>query len=59
MQTRARFHAGRPAALPPGDFPLLEAGDLPGDDDWAIVESVRRDPTGDGDLEMVFHPDFD
>ena len=28
-------------------FPLLEAGDLPGNDDWSVLETLRSDDAGD------------
>jgi hypothetical protein len=30
-------------------FPLLEAGDLPGADDWSVIESLHCDDGFDGD----------
>ena len=28
-------------------FPLLESGDLPGNDDWSVLETLRSDGAGD------------
>ena len=30
-------------------FPLLEAGDLPGADDWSVIESLHFDDAFDAD----------
>ena len=30
-------------------FPLLEAGDLPGAEDWTVIESLHCDDTLDSD----------
>ena len=30
-------------------FPLLEAGDLPGAEDWTVIESLHCDDTFDSD----------
>ena len=30
-------------------FPLLEAGDLPGADDWSVIESLHFDDALDAD----------
>ena len=30
-------------------FPLLEAGDLPGADDWSVLETLHLDDGFDGD----------
>ena len=38
----------QPAAITPA-FPLLEAGDLPGDEDWSVLESLHYDDSFDGD----------
>ena len=38
----------RPVAITPA-FPLLEAGDLPGDEDWSVLESLHRDDSFDAD----------
>ena len=55
-RTRVPVNVRSPFA---SNVPLLEAGDLPGDDDWAFLESVRRDPLGDDDFDMSVHPDLD
>jgi hypothetical protein len=32
---------GAPVWPTPSQVPILEAGDLPGDEDWAVLESLR------------------
>ena len=36
-------------SLPNPAFPLLEAGDLPGADDWSVLETLRFDDVGDSE----------
>ena len=38
----------QPAAITPA-FPLLEAGDLPGGEDWSVLESFHYDDSFDVD----------
>jgi hypothetical protein len=38
-----RTHVQLRGALPDPTFPLLEAGDLPGADDWSVLETLRFD----------------
>ncbi|HVE50515.1 MAG TPA: hypothetical protein VNG69_12985 [Casimicrobiaceae bacterium] len=40
------------ATLPNPSCPLLEAGDLPGDDDWSVVESLRFDDADFDDARL-------
>lgn len=42
-----RTHASFENTLPP--IPLLDAGDLPGTEDWSVLETLRYDDTPDGD----------
>jgi hypothetical protein len=44
-----------PAWDPPARIPILEAGDLPGDEDWAVLESLRSDCG----VDPEFDPDTD
>jgi hypothetical protein len=50
-------------SLPDPSFPLLEASDLPGADDWSMLESLRFDDLGDSDDDrfatVTFAPSFD
>lgn len=46
MRTQSISNVG--ATLPNPSCPLLEVGDLPGDDDWSVVESLRFD---EGDFD--------
>ena len=43
-----RSHLIRSEATTPS-FPLLEAGDLPGADDWSVLESLHFDAGFDSD----------
>ena len=43
-----RNHLIRTEATTPG-FPLLEASDLPGADDWSVIESLHFDDSFDTD----------
>lgn len=42
MRTVSLPHAAAAWEISP-QIPVLEAGDLPGDEDWAVVESLRMD----------------
>jgi len=44
-----RAHIQHRGSLPDPSFPLLESGDLPGDDDWSLLETLRFDEAGDLD----------
>jgi hypothetical protein len=39
-------HSIQPPAITPV-FPLLEASDLPGDEDWSVIESLHCDDSFD------------
>jgi hypothetical protein len=58
-----RMNTTHHRALPDPSFPLLEAGDLPGADDWSLLESARFDDAGDLDddrfASVTFAPSFD
>ena len=43
----------QPAAITPS-FPLLEAGDLPGAEDWSVLESLHYDDSFDVDDDDRF-----
>ena len=61
MRTHTSSH--RRTALPDPSFPLLEAGDLPGADDWSVIGSLRFDDAGDFDddrfMSVTVAPSFD
>ena len=40
--------SNQPVAFTPA-FPLLEAGDLPGAEDWSVLESLHCDDASDVD----------
>lgn len=44
-----RTHTPSHGPMPDPTFPLLEAGDLPGADDWSVLETLRFDDGGDFD----------
>jgi hypothetical protein len=52
-----------PGWTPDPAFPLLEASDLPGADDWSVLESLRFDDGGDFDddrlASVTVAPSFD
>jgi hypothetical protein len=42
--SRSKTLSGRePLVVGPPDIPILETGDLPAPDDWALMESLRLD----------------
>lgn len=49
--------------LPDPSFPLLEAGDLPGSDDWTLFENLRFNDSSDADDDrfatVTLAPSFD
>jgi hypothetical protein len=36
-------------SIPDPSFPLLESADLPGAEDWSVLETLRHDGAGDSD----------
>lgn len=58
-----RTHAQLRPTMPDPTFPLLEAGDLPGADDWSVLETLRFDDLGDFDEDrlasVTVAPSFD
>jgi hypothetical protein len=43
--------AAAPAFDAPPRIPVLEASDLPGEEDWAVLQCLRFDPASEGDPE--------
>jgi hypothetical protein len=58
-----RMHTQLRGTLPDPTFPLLEASDLPGADDWSVLETLRFDDAGDFDDDrfatVTVAPSFD
>ena len=56
MRTGRVFPASEPMVVPtvPPRIPMLHADDLPGDDDWTVLETLRVD---DGGFDQEVHHD--
>ena len=58
-----RAHPQIQRPMPDPSFPLLEAGDLPGADDWSVLETLRFDDVTDVDddrfASITVAPSFD